>query len=359
MDWSLLIFVITVAVFAWRGYRIGLLGSMSRVFALLAGYAAAILFTGSLADVIAARFDLQGIAGLAAASLMLFLGAAAAVAVLFWLLRRFVFRAASGSRALSVGGGAVGALMGVLIAFVIVWTFAFVRDMTPWDETAAPERPASSGVEKLANRLAGQAVGAALSAGSADSEMARLGSALVASPAEITQRAQRLMASAELQALLQDRRNLQVLDSGDVDLVRRLPAFRVLLANADLVALAEATGLAAGDDLELVLATRLTDTWRRSQQVKHDPRVQAILADAEFRKALDSGNPVTLLANPRLLEVADIIFEGEEMPAAPDQPIPGAGTTADTTEEGSSETRIYQWTDSSGRVYFSDQKPAD
>jgi hypothetical protein len=199
--------------------------------------------------------------------------------------------------------------------------------------------------------LAGSAVSAAMSAGSVTPEVARLSGALAAAPADAMQRAQRLMKSTEFLALMQDPRNHRVLDSGNPERVQQLPAFRALAVNPDLLALGEMSGL-TDDDLDAELARQLTDTWGRAQQVNNDPRVQAILADPEFQAALDSGNPVDLLTNHQLLELADIIFADETTAATSDQSTTGTSAAKPPKEP----TEIYQWTDSSGRIQYSDQK---
>ena len=364
MDWSLIIFVLVILLFAWRGFRGGFIKALGRVLTVLAGYGAAILFSGSLAAWIETQFGLQWVVAFVGASMALFLGAGLVVTLIFALLRRFLFPGDEISTASALGGGFVGALVGVLLAIIIVWSFAFVRDMMPSATIETTAIEPSSGVETLANRVAGGAVSAALNAGSATPEVARLSAVLAASPAEVTQRTQRLLQSDEFQALMQDPSNQRALDSGNPERVRQLPAFRALAVNADLLALADMAGLADGDDLEAELARQLTDIWGRAQRVKNDPQVQAILADPEFRTALNSGNPVDLLTNSQLHELADIIFADEAAGTTSAQSVAVESEASPPADPGESKvssskeaTEIHQWTDSSGRIHFSDKKP--
>ena len=352
MDWSLIIFTVVILLFAWRGLRSGFLKSLGRIFTVLAGYAAAILYSGPMSSWIEMQFGWQGVVTFAGTSLALFLAGGLAMMMIVALLRRYLFPGDNISIMSALGGGFVGALVGVLLAIAIVWSFAFVRDMRSpaTSETTASAPP--SRVETLANRLTGSAVSAAMNAGSVTPEVARLSGALAAAPAAAMQRSQRLVKSDEFLALTQDSRNQRVLDSGKPERVQQLPAFRALAANPDMLALGEMSGL-ADDDLTAELARQLTDTWARAQKIKNDPRVQAILADPEFRTALDSGNPVDLLTNHQLLELADIIYANEVSAATSDQST--AGTSAINSPE--EPTEIYQWTDSSGRIHYSDQKP--
>ena len=352
MDWSLVIFVGVILLFAWRGYRSGFIKSVGRVFTVLAGYAAAILYSGPLSSWIEMQFGWQGVVAFAGTSLSLFIAGGLVMMLIFALLRRYLFPGDDISTASALGGGFVGALVGVLLAIAIVWSFAFVRDMRPSDTSETTASVHSSGVETLANRLTGSAVSAAMNAGSVTPEVARVSGALAAAPAEAMQRTQRLMQSTEFLALVQDERNQRVLDSGNPELVQRLPAYRALAVNSDLLALAEMSGL-ADDDLEAKFAQQLTLTWKRAQQIKSDPRVQAILADPEFQTTLESDNPVDLLTNQQLHELADIIFTDEFVAATSDQSTTGTNAVKPPKKP----TVIHQWTDSSGRIHYSDKKP--
>jgi uncharacterized membrane protein required for colicin V production len=364
MDWSLIIFAVVILLFAWRGFRSGFIKSLGRVFIMLAGYAAAILYSGALSSWIEMQFGWQGVVAFIGTSLTLFLAAGLAMMLIFALLRRYLFPGDDISTTSALGGGFIGALVGVLLAIAIVWSFAFVRDIRSSDTTKSTASEHSSVVETLANRLTGSAVSAAMNAGTVSPEVARVSGALAAAPAEAMQRIQRLTKSPEFLALMQDPRNHDVLDSGNPELVQQLPAFRAVAVNPDLLALAEMSGL-ADDDLEAGLARQLTDIWARAQQVRNEPRVQAILADPGFQAALDSNNPVDLLTNPQLLELADIIFADEATTATAGQSTADTSVaTADQSTAGTSAanppkepTEIYQWTDSSGRIHYSDQKP--
>ena len=355
MDWSLIIFTVVILIFAWRGLRSGFLKSLGRVFTVLAGYAAAILYSGPMSSWIEMQFGWQGVLTFVGTSLALFLAGGLAMMMIVALLRRYLFSGDNISIMSALGGGFVGTLVGVLLAIAIVWSFAFVRDMRSPATTTTTETTASapaSRVETFANRLTGNAVSAAMNAGSVTPQVARLSGALAAAPADAMQRSQRLVKSDEFVALMQDSRNQRVLDSGNPERVQQLPAFRALAANPDMLALGEMSGL-ADDDLKAELARQLSDTWARARQIRNDPRVQAILADPEFRTALDSGNPLDLLTNHQLLELADIIYANEVSAATSDQSTAGTNTVNSPKEP----TEIYQWTDSSGRIHYSDQKP--
>ncbi|MCP4386763.1 MAG: DUF4124 domain-containing protein [Gammaproteobacteria bacterium] len=358
MDWSLIIFLIVILIFGYRGYRKGLFKSLGRILSVLAGYICAILYTGQASRLLESQFQLQGIVAFLGATLLLFFGASLLVGLLFWLLQKLLLEDATVSIASSLGGGVVGLATGTLLAIVIVWCFTFVRDSRPV-ETLATTASNPSGIEQLANRVAGKAVASAMSLSSTSPEVAKISAAVAAAPADMVQRAQRLANSEDMAALLNDPRNQALLDSGDHEALRKLPAFQQLIKNPDLQALASATGLL--DDatrnnqaLDAEVAIQLTDVWGRAQRVKNIPRVQEIIGDAEFQQKLRSGNPLDLLTNDKLLELANIIF------AEPASESEGASTSQQTGKAGQPETgkKMYSWTDDSGRVHYSDTEPA-
>lgn len=369
MDWSLIVFLVIVLFFGYRGFRRGLLRSLGRILGIAAGYACAILYTDEAARLVEAETQLRGVVAFIVAALGLFAGASIAVGLLFWVLAKLLGEDGRPSWGSRTGGAAVGAATGLVVAIVVIWSVAFVRDTRPnlLPQSATVEEP--SPVEELANTVAGKAVGSAMSLGSASPEIVRMTAALAESPGEIVQRAQRLGRSEEMSALLHDPNNQAVLNSGDIQAVRELPAFQRLLQNPDMLALAESTGLlddAAASSLgtEEALARQLTDIWGRAQNVKTDPRVREILADPEFRQKVQSGNPLDLLGNDQLLELANIIFGEDAAPAS----VP-TGETGDTgaargaaqppqdSAAGASGKKIYTWTDERGQLHVSDEPP--
>ncbi len=367
-----MIFIAVVVLFAYRGYRNGLLKSVGRILGVAAGYLCAIVFTGSFTGAVAAFTGLEGIAAFLAASAILFVGASIVVAILFWFIAVFVLRQREVSGASAFGGATVGAVTGMLVAVIIVWAFAFVRDVMPREtETLAFVDPEPAPIETLARRVASGAVDTAMAMGSAEPEVKAIGSALIESPAEVVQQAQRLSQSAELQQLLTDPRNRLVLDSGDPAAVRQLADFKKLARNPDMRDLMRSSGLADiaaenNQNLEQALAAQFTSVWARTQRVKNDPRLHAILNDADFQRKVQSGNSLELLSDDRLLELASIVFGEQETAAGMGQSTGMAPPAPRSSTNQSSEPvdtpvkkkkKIYTWTDEDGRLHVSDVKP--
>ncbi len=363
MDWSLFIFIAIVLLLGYRGYRNGLFKSLARISSIVAGYACAFVYSGQFSSIVETRLGIQGIAAFAVASLILFAGAAVLVGLLFRLIAKFAVNRESISTGSAVGGAAVGALTGLLIAVLAVWAFALVRGLQSVAdiETALPVEP--TGIENLAGKVAGKAVDTAMSMGSANPEITRISAALFEAPVEILLQARRLSRSEDLLNLLTRPENQKVLNSGDYEAVKKLADFQKLARNPDMQAFMESTRLLENavrqdQNLEDALAIQLTDVWLRTQRVKNDRRVREIIDDPEFRKTMQSGNPVALLTDRQLLELADIIFSDEAAPEQnPRQPSDDDEMPAQTPAKPPKEEKIFQWTDENGRVHYSDVEP--
>ncbi|MCP4186065.1 MAG: CvpA family protein [Gammaproteobacteria bacterium] len=317
MDWSLIIFVVVVMFFGYRGYRKGLLKSLSRVLSLLAGYVAAVLYTGQVSTIIEAIIPVQGFATLIVASLFLFFAAGIAVNTLFWIVERLIPEKETSSSASSYAGAAIGLFSGLVIAIIMIWTVAFIRDTRPLAVTEAVTTHRSSDIEIFTNQLASKTVNTAMSLGSVKPVVTNFTVALIENPAEITLQAQRLARSNDLSIFLSDIENQAVLNSGDAEAVQNLPTFQQLARNPDLIILARSTGMVPdsavnSESVEAMVAERITDIWGRVQRARSNQRAQEIISDPEFQQKIQSGNPVELLTNAKLLELANIIFADEQ-----------------------------------------------
>ena len=174
-----------VVFFAYRGYRKGLLRSLSRILSLLAGYIASILYAGRVSAIVESHSSLQGIVSLITAALVLFIGAAIAVGLLFWIVEEIRHERGALSAVSSIGGAMLGLVVGVIVAITIVWSFAFMRDMYFATEAETLTETDRSSIELLVNRVASRAVNSAMSLGSVRPEIASLSAALIESPGEM------------------------------------------------------------------------------------------------------------------------------------------------------------------------------
>ena len=362
MDWSLIIFLVVVAFFAYRGYKKGLVKSLSRVLSLLGGYLASILLTGQVAAIVASLFQLRGIVPFIIAALFLFIAGGLIVSFLFLLIGKLIPENETPSTASSFAGATLGLGVGLIVALITVWTFTFARDVRPEQQTSNAGETHKSWIESLSNQIVGKAVNTALSMTSAEPKVIDLSTALVETPAVFALQAQRLANSNDLNTLLSDSRNQAVLNSGDVEALQKLPAFQQLVKNPDMLALANSAGMmgesADTTAFEGAVANQLIDIWGRVQRVQDNRRVQEILSDPEFQLKIQSNNPLDLLTNARLLELADIIFSDSVAPDnAADKGADSAQTDSNLQLTPKEQTTIYSWTDKNGRIHYSDVEP--
>ncbi|MEM7563132.1 MAG: CvpA family protein, partial [Pseudomonadota bacterium] len=353
-DLSLIIFIGAIAFFVYRGYSRGLLKSLSRIVGLIAGYAAAIVFSNPLSQQLGPWLQVQGMIAYISAAVILFFGAGVLISILFWLIGKAFTDSDAPSGGSRIGGALIGLFSGTVVAIILVWTFNFVQQMRGAETAGSSDN--DNPVTNIAKRVAGKAVGTAMSLGSADPEVVQLSTAMAAAPGKITQRAQRLINSPEFQDLLHDPKTRELLRNGNSKALQDSEAFQKLVKNPDLIALAESTGLVDSDDqdparTEALLAQKFSAIWGRAERVKDNPRVREILSDPEFQQKLNSGNPLDLLSNGELLELTNIILSDE---AAASSDTPGS---SDSNTQQKTQTKVYSWTDSTGRIHYSDSPP--
>lgn len=362
MSISLAILIVLVVLFAFRGYRKGLFNSITKIASLIGGYAAAILYIEPANALLESQFELQGLVAFLTASTILFLAAFSLVSLLFWIARKLWFKNEKVSTVSAIGGAVIGSVVGSMIAIIIVWTLTFVSEMRPVAVGQVLAQKPADVIDGFAKHAMGKVLNIILSMANTEPEVRHFSQALIESPGEVSQQVQRLNKSGELKMLFGDSRNQSVLNSGDAAAVQKLPAFQALVKNPDMLALAKSAGMLGetGDDIELAeteLALQTTQAWIRVQKVKDNERVQAIMNNPEFSAKLLSGNPIDLLTNPQLLELANIIFAESSEDFEPSAVDAIQASTKIAQEALKKEAKVYSWTDDKGRIHYSDTEP--
>jgi uncharacterized membrane protein required for colicin V production len=355
---SLVLFLIVVTFFAYRGYKKGLFKSIVKVSSLIAGYAATILYISPVSSILEVEFQLSAIVAFFIASTVLFMGAFLFVSLLFGFFGKLWPKEKGKSAVPAIGGAVMGALVGTLIAIVLVWAFTVANNMRPVAPGQVLIAKPSSLIETMAKHVVSRVAEIVMSAASTSSEVKSLSQAMITKPGEVSQQIQRLTKSYDLTTLFGDPNNQAVLDSGDASAVRQLPAFQRLIENPDMLGLAKSAGMfgETGDDIEMAkaaLAAQTTNVWGRVQQVKNNQRVNDIMNDPKFASSLKSGSPIDLLTNSKLLELVNIIFADKKLrsgseSSAPQQPSPDIVKKA---------AKIYSWTDDQGQIFYSNIDP--
>lgn len=364
MSISLIILIVLVAFFAFRGFRKGLFSSIAKISSLIAGYAAAIFYVEPVKVLLESRFELQGLLAFFTASAVLFLATFSLFSFVFWFVRKLWFKNEKISMVSAVSGALIGSIVGSMATIVVVWALTFVSEMRPVAAGQLLSQNTPGVVDSISKQAMGKALSIILSMANTEPEIRNISRALIESPGEVSQQVQRLNKSGELKMLFGDSNNQAVLNSGNAAAVQQLPAFQALVKNPDMLALVKSAGMLgeAGDDVELAetaLAVQTTEAWVRVQKVKDNERVQAIINDPEFSAKLQSGNPIDLLTNPKLLELANIIFveSSEKLEPSTVNAIQDSTKTRQKTLK--KEAKIYSWTDDKGRIHYSDTELKD
>jgi len=337
MSATTLIFVIVIGIFAYRGYRQGALLAFLGVLGLLAAYWGAFTWAPVIAKELQLNMSLQGLLPLVVASVLIFIAislvfkSVSSVLLVVGELIWHVFTEnetegeedASGEVAgeklpslLSRSGGSlVGALMGSVFALGAVYVYGLAVPV--FDMLAAPNESnrLASTDNSLVSRWANSAVSMlseqAMIAADMDPILAKVSAAVMAKPVVTAQSVQRLSHSEELQALFVDPEQHQLLLEGNVEAVLSLPAFQQLAQSEDVQQLAEITGISADlppEQYQQQLAAKMTQAARKIERMRDDPRLQNIITSPEFQQQMRAGDPMLLLNNPELKELATILL---------------------------------------------------
>ncbi|GAB1264538.1 CvpA family protein [Aurantivibrio infirmus] len=371
MDYSWVIFAVLSLVFAYRGYKQGVLVALSRMVGLVAGYVMVIFFVPDVADFVSHKFAILGVASYLVAGLALFFGTGLVVSFIFWLLKKFIQKGEKPSTLSSAFGAVTGLGFGVAVGFVAVFMVAYFRDVlaTKNDTEIALQKKPSS-IETLSRSIAGNVVEVVSNAADMDLTTSKISAAIARDPGKVIAQLQAISKSSEVKTLFQSEANQMVLSRNHPEAIARLPAFKELIENPDMRDLVESTGMIDSDeDYELVMAGQIGTLWNRVQAVQTNPEAQRILQDPEFQLLLQSKNPTTLLSNDKFIALAKIILTAEN------QQVEMQSVNSIDLDPGNSESlldrlrnrtkkpekappKVYSWTDAEGNTHYSD-KPQD
>jgi hypothetical protein len=305
---SWLVFATLAAIFTYRGYRQGIWVAATRIISLALAYLCALFFSARLVPVIEDYTVVKGMAAYITAGLALFLVTSLLLSFLFSLV---------GKRARIPGtlSSSLGALMGFgigsVVGLVAVFSMSYVVEIWPGGGASLRDQPPNA-IERLARDSANRLMAWVGSFSDLEPATAKLSAALVSEPRKVISHVQNLQRNPDMQALFTEPNNTNALRSGNVDAIRDLPDFQNLANSSDVRALVEVSGLDELDkDQETVLAEQMSKIWQRSERIKNDPRIKALLNDPEFREQLESGNPAALLNNKDFMSLLTVLLSDE------------------------------------------------
>lgn len=395
MHITTILFFALLAFFTWRGYQKGFIGSITRILGWIVAYPAAIVFTKPVATLLMQHTALDGLIVYFVAGASIFL----VVSFLVSLILNGIARLIPDSEAINVGskvgGAGVGVLMGTLVGLLAVYLLGLVltpksqpatdiqliSDIESTTQAQATNQPAAnvpriqdidkrndSFIEASAKKLIGTAAATAVDLTLHDKTTTQITKAFVQDPQSMLTHVQHVANNGQMKNLMADEQIQSILTTGDTHALMRDPAFKEMMNNPSVKALLSQSDVSSEEGSQAA-AEKMVTAWNRAQTIKHDPRVIAIISDPEFQQQLNSSNKLPLLANPKLNQLAAIIFDNNTVAAngmgayeIEDVNENNRSTSASNTEEDTKPaTTIYRWTDENGRVHYSDKpvkKPA-
>lgn len=392
------LFVAWVGFYTWRGYRKGFLLTAVGLFGFVAAYGICFFWVGDLARVLKG-IGLSSAAALITAIIVLFFGAS----FLLGTLPKFILeRSIKTNRGqVPILGAGLGAIFGVISGLVLVWCFALVDNTvlaqkssigsasTNQGNQTEPELKSDHAAQKplqilpnLASKMVGSIAAAGVRVSGTDRIETKALGAMLQQPDVFIGGIKSLSQSPQLKQFTADPKAQYLMATNDVSSLVQTQSFKALRNQPgmnDLIAMLEpGENTPSGQDVDRVLAEKLTFVWRRMQYLKHDARVQEILQDPQVNSLIQQQNPAKLLLSPKIHQLINLVMEDQpEMANVDFTQFVGTGFTAtdnvakpgggrdneddigandDIVDLPSRPDTIYKWYDEQGKARYTDLK---
>jgi len=413
MSLTTLVFVVILAFFTWRGYQKGFVGAITKVLSFIVAYPAAIFFTKPFAHILRAYTGLDGLILFLVSGCTIFLVASLLVTLLLNYLASLTPANNYTETGSKIGGVAFGIIFGSVVGLIAVYVLGIVlKPNAPPQQVAiksaqqksdarqqeeadsikkyvvAEGKPTNNSfIDITAKKLVSTAASTAVGIITSDKTTTQITKTITQDPQATLNHVQNMTNDGEFKQLLDKPAFQAELNRGDVASLMENKDFQALMQNPDMQAII-ATDENAGDkSSERAAAEKMIQAWQKVETLKNNPRVLDIVQDPAFQAQLNSPNKLSLLMNPKMRELSEIIFNSDPNPIASNN---SAETTAgknanhttskthyvveDITEgnkpasankndqvdddknaEEKHEEKLYRWTDEAGKVHYSDK----
>ncbi len=360
MDISLILFLIILLWFTFRGYKSGFLAVVFRLLSLAGAYAAAFLLTLPTGHWVSEHTQIKGLVAFMVSGVMIFLLTSLLLEILFSLVKKTIQKNGEVGQSSAIGGAIAGLIIGGIVGLVAVWMVSLMNQLLAKEDTTIT----SPGVlETVAHSAVAKIITSIISTTTGQEEVAQLTASVLTQPKQTVEQLRRLLESQTLRELFGSPYHASVIQSGDIEQVKQLPAFQKLMQDPDFIALGKEAGITESDqNATHAFAEKIVEMWARVDYVKKDPEVQAILQDPQFKSLATSGNLLRLLNSDKFIVLTEKVMSDEatrnisaRLPSAQVDSIK-APSSKTTPEEPS---KIYRWVDENGRVHYSDKKPEE
>lgn len=306
MNIATIAFGVIVVLAAWRGYRKGFIGAISRALSLLVAYPAAIVLTKPLADLLVDVTALDGLLVYFIAGMFVFLAAVACVNLLLYLYSKRCAQDEELSSTSRISGACAGFVIGSVLGLLAVYAVSVVRKPDASKLPSALDRL----FETTARNLVSLAATAAADLVFNDPTTSRFTQSFVEDPHTMLSHVQGALGSSEqVTALMANEQVTAMVADGDVDGLMQVPEFQELVNDTDIQALLPAAA-APGADAAQATAENMVAVWGKIERVRTDPEFLAIISDPELVRQLQARD-MKLMTNPKLNELMEIILAGE------------------------------------------------
>jgi len=356
MDISLIVFLIIVAVSAFRGYKSGAAVIFTRIISLLVAYWIALSYSDSFSEWLQSITPITGILSKILSGIILFILVSIIMSLFFRLIAKVIDSIQSNpntdkpsvSQISSIIGALFGGVIGIGIGIFAIWFYTTFQSILL--SKKGMESPVQSEFQGKVKNIATKAIKSVAGVVTEQQELAKTGALLLSDPAAHIQRVQRISQAKLIPNFLRNPDVRYALENKNPNMLVELPAFKHLLENQDFVELAKALELTKDTDaMKEQLASKIITLWNQVAQVQNNPKYIEIVNDPELKQLLRSGNAYQMLKSTKLEELLKVISSVK----IDDISFENNSNNRSNTQEPK---KIHRWVDENGKVHYSDEK---
>ncbi|WP_168204093.1 CvpA family protein [Aliikangiella coralliicola] len=354
MDISLILFFAIVIIFAFRGYKAGVIVVLSRLISLPAAYVATWLFAKPFGRVLQETTAVEGFMAYMVAGGILFFVVYALLSGLFSLIHKLMTPKESGvSQISSVGGALLNGFIGIIIGVLAVWFFTTMKTLLEVKK-GVEKQPTT--FEQSVKQITADTMMNLMPGDKSEPSLTSAPAVLLSSPADNIQRFQRISQAGYLQKLFNNYEARRALVAKKPVALMRQSEFQNLVEDPDFIELAKAMKFSSQpQEMQKQMALQITKTWAQVEQVQNDPRFIQLTQDPEVKNMIHSRNVFQMMNSAKIESLFNIISTVE----VPEITFTDFESQAQTAQEPkpTKKTTIHRWVDENGKVHYSDKKP--
>ena len=353
MQVSIFVFAFIVVVFAFRGYKSGVVIVLSRLLGLPLAYLFAWLLAKPVGQSIQSSGLVDGLLAYVLGGSVVFFLSYLIVTVSFSLVHRnFVKTDESISDASAISGALLGGFVGIFVGSLAVWLSNNVQTIIA-AKVGKPSSPTS--FEQTINEVAASAISRIAIDKDEAPKLESLPAVLLANPSENIILMQNISEKGLIQNLLQSNRVKKILDTRSPGALVHTQQFKQLVNDPDFQVLAQKMNFSADSgEFEKQLAIQLTKTWSQVRAIQTDPQFVQITNDPEVRQLINSKNVFKIINSSKIEQLMSVVSQVE---VADIEFKPMTIDRSGNMRPKEKDVKIHRWVDEKGNVHYSDKDP--